>query len=205
MLRLFRARSPDKYRDSKGIQQEQARTPQSGRKRAHKQRPGSLAEFRLPACRWGLSRSSLPIGRWFLDFLCPEPFHAGAGLRPSHQIAAPGMRFPSPWSIEYCPPSAEPRLETPLMTGRLGPTVAWPLRPPVLCLLNSYCYSSTAEAELLPVDRSKRRVFEPAAGRGTARSARPASPALQVAASVSPDRSLWLSSLAIALAARTHC
>ena len=182
MPKLSLACSPDRCRDSKDIQQEQARTPQSGRKRAHKQRPGSLAEFRLPACRWKLSRSSLPIGRWFLDFLCPEPFHAGAGPRPSHQIAAPGMRFPSPWSIEYCPPSAEPRLETPPMTGRLGPTLAWPLHPPALCLLNPYCYSSTVEAELLQVDRSKRRVFEPAAGRGRARSARPASPALQAAA-----------------------
>jgi hypothetical protein len=146
MPRLFQAHSPDKYRDSKGIQQEQARTPQSGRKTAHKQRPGSLAEFRLPACRWRLSRSSLPIGHWFLDFLYLEPSHAGAGLRPSRQIAVPGMRFPSPWSIGYCPPSAEPRLETPPMTGRLGPTVAWPPHLPALCLANSCFDPSTAGA-----------------------------------------------------------
>src|SRR4029434_4651520 len=148
-------------RDSRDSQQEQRRTPQSGRKRAHKQRPGSLAEFRLLACRWRLSPSSPPIGRCFLDFLCLEPSHAYAGLRPSHPIAAPGMRFPNLSSIEYCPPSAEPRLETLLVTGHLGPTAALPQRPPALCLANSCCYSSTVEAELLPVDRSKRREFAP--------------------------------------------
>jgi hypothetical protein len=176
MPKLSLARSPDSCRDSKDIQQEQGRTPQSGRKRAHRQRPGSLAEFRSPAYHWKLSRSSLLIARWSLGFLCPEPFHAGAGLRPSRQIAAPGMRFPSPWSIEYCPPSAESRLETPPMTGRLGPTVALPQRPPALCLANSCCYSSTVEAELLPADTSKRRAFEPEVGRDITQSARPENP-----------------------------
>ena len=176
MLRLFRARSPDKYRDSKGIAQEQVHTPQSGRKRAHRQRRGSLAEFRLPVCRWGLSRSSPLIGRWFLNFLCPELLHACAALRPSRRIAAPGMRFPNPWSIGHCRPYAAPRLETRLVTGRLGPTAALPQRPPALCLANSCCYSPTVEAELLPVDRSKRREFAPGAGRDITRSARRENP-----------------------------
>ena len=176
MLRLFRARSPDKYRDSKGIAQEQVHTPQSGRKRAHKQRPGSLAQSRLPACHWRLSPSSLPIGRWFLDFRYPAPSHACAGPRPSHLIAALGMRSPNPSSIGHCRPSAEPRLETRLVTGRLGPTAALPQRPPGLCLANSCCYSPTVEAELLPVDRSKRREFAPGAGRDITRSARRENP-----------------------------
>src|SRR4030095_16673294 len=173
---LFLAHNPDTCKDNTDNQQEQARTPQSGRKRAHKQRPGSLAEFRLPAGRWGLFRSSLPIRRWFLYFPYLEPSHACAGLRPLRLIAAPRMRFPNLSSIEYCPPSAEPRLETLLVTGRLGPTAALPQRPPALCLANSYCYSSTVEAELLPVDRSKRREFAPGADRGTARSAQPENP-----------------------------
>jgi len=145
MLRLFRARSPDKYRDSKGIAQEQVHTPQSGRKRAHKQRPGSLAQSRLPACHWRLSPSSLPIGRWFLDFRYPAPSHACAGPRPSHLIAAPGMRSPNPSSTGYCRPYAVPRLETPPVPVCLGPTAALPLRPPALCLANSCSDPSTAE------------------------------------------------------------
>jgi hypothetical protein len=176
MLRLFQARSLDKYRDSKGIQQEQARTPQWDRKRAHKQRPGSLAEFRLPACRWELSRSSLPIGRWFLDFLYLEPSHAGAGLRPSRQIAAPGTRFPNPSSIECCQPSAAPRLDIPPMTECLGPTAVLLQRPPVPCLANFCSYPSTAEVEQLQVGKSKRRASEPGASPDITQSARPKNP-----------------------------
>src|SRR5438309_58965 len=112
------------------------------------------------------------------------------------------MHFPSQSSIGYCQPSAERRLETLPVTECSGPTAALLQHPPALGLLNSYCYSSTVEAELFPVDRSKRRESAPGADRGTARSARPASPGLQVEASLSPDHSLWLSSLAIALAAR---
>src|SRR6476660_7825550 len=176
MLRLFRARSPDKYRDNKGIQQEQDRTPQSDRTRARKRLLGSLAEFRLPACRWRLSPSSLPIEHWFLDFLYLEPLRASAGLHPSHPIAAPGMRFPSPSSIEYCRPSAAPRLEILRVTGCSGPTAALPQRPPALCLANFYCCSSTVEAELLPVGKSKRRAFAPGADRDKARSGRRENP-----------------------------
>ena len=163
------------------MQAEQARTPQSGRMRAHKQRPGSLAEFRLPACRhwsrWRLFQFSLPIGRWFLNFLYPEPLRASAGLHPSRPIAVPETRFPDLWSTEYCQPSAAPRLEIQPVTGCSGPTVALPQRPPALCLANSYCCSSTVEAELLPVGRSKRRAFAPAVGRGTTRSGRRENPA----------------------------
>jgi hypothetical protein len=145
MLKLFLARSPDRCRDNKDIQQEQARTPQSGRKRAHRQRRGSLAEFRSPACRWGLSPSSLPIGRWFLDFLCLEPSHAGVALHPSHQTAVPETRFPSRSSIGCCPPSFEPRLETLPAPGCLGPKAALPRHPPALGLAN-FCFDpSTAE------------------------------------------------------------
>ena len=50
-LKPFLAHNPDTYRDNTGIEQEQVRTPQSDRKRAHKRRLGSLAEFRLPAGR----------------------------------------------------------------------------------------------------------------------------------------------------------
>ena len=158
----------------------QPRTPRSGHKKAHRQRRGSLVEFRLPAGRWGLSRSSLPIGRWFLDFLCLEPSRAYAGLRPSRPIAVPKTRFPNRSSIEYCRPSAAPRLEIPPVTGRWGPTAALRQRPPVLCLASSYCCSSTVEAELLPVDKSKRRAFAPAADRDKARSAQRESPTLEV-------------------------
>ena len=146
MPKPCQACNPDRYRDSKGIPQEQARTLRSGRKRAHRQRPGLLAEFRLPAFRWRLSRSSLPIARWFLDFLCPEPWRACAGLRPSRQIAARGMRSPNPSSIGHFRPFAALRLETLPIPERLGPTTALPLRPPVLCLVNSCFDPSTAEA-----------------------------------------------------------
>jgi hypothetical protein len=147
MLKLSLVRSPDRCRDSKDRRAVQPRTPQSGHKKAHRQRRGSLAEFRLPACRWGLSQSSLPIGRWFLDFPYPEPSHACAALRPSHPIAVPETRFPSQSSIECCPPSFEPRLETLPTPGCLGPTVALPRRPPALCLAN-FCFDpSTAEVE----------------------------------------------------------
>ena len=138
--------NPDRYRDSKGIPQEQARTPRSGRKTAHKQRPGSLAQFGLPVYRWTRSRSSLRIGRWFLDFLCPGPSRACAGQRPSRQIAARGMRSPSPSSIEHCRPCAAPHLETLPIPERLGPTTALPLRPPDLCLSSSCSDPSTAGA-----------------------------------------------------------
>src|SRR6266513_1901581 len=144
MLKRSRARSLDRCKDSKDIQQEQPRTPQSGRKRAHKQPRGSLAQLRSPACRWGLSRSSLPVERWSLDFRCPEPLHACAELRPSHQIAVKETRFPSRSSIGCCPPSAAPRLETLPATGCLGPTAALPLRPPTLSLANSCFDPSTA-------------------------------------------------------------
>src|SRR6266513_5037216 len=145
MLKRSRARSLNRCKDSKDIQQEQPRTPQSGRKRAHKQPRGSLAQLRSPACRWRLSRSAPPAGRWSLDFRCPEPLHACAELRPSHQIAVPEMRFPSPSSIGYCPPSAAPRLETLPVPGRLSPTAALPRRPPTLSLAD-FCFDpSTAE------------------------------------------------------------
>jgi len=160
--------------------QERPHTPQSGRMRAHKQRLGSLAEFRLSACRhwprWTLFQFSLPIGRWSLDFLCPEPSHACVGLHPSRRIAGPGMRFPSLSSIEYCPPSAVPRLDILPGTGCSDPRAALPQRPPALCLANSYCCSSTVEAEPLPVDRSRRQAFAPGADRDTARSARRENP-----------------------------
>src|SRR5205823_11895904 len=143
--KLSLERSPDRYKGNKDRREEQPRTPQSGRKRAHKQPRGSLAQLRSPACLSGLSRSSLPVGRWFLDFLCLEPSHACAELRPSHQIAVPEMRFPSPSSIGYCPPPAAPRLETLPATGCLGPTAALPRRPPALCLANSCFDPSTAE------------------------------------------------------------
>jgi hypothetical protein len=176
MLRQFLARSLDKYQDSRGIQQEQARTPQWGRMRAHKQRLGSLAEFRLPVCRRRLSRSSLPIGHWFLDFLYLELSLACAGLHPSRQTAAPGMRFPSLSSIEYCRPSAAPRLDILPVTECLDPTVALTRRPPAPCPANSYCYSSTVEAEPPPVDTSKRLAFVPGAGPDIARSAQRVNP-----------------------------
>src|SRR4029077_1046844 len=145
MPKLSLARSPDRCRDSKDRLEEQLHTQQSGRKREHRQRRGSLAEFRLPVCRWGLSRSSLPIGRWFLDFLCPEPSHACVALRPSRQIAAPEMRFPGPSSIGCCLPFSEPRLETLPVTGCSGPTVALPRRPLVLAP-GDFCFDpSTAE------------------------------------------------------------
>jgi len=178
-LELFLGRNPDRYRDSKDIQRGQARTPQPDRKTAHKQPPDSPAEFRLPACRWRLSPSLPPIGQWFLDFLCLEPLHACSGLRPLRQIAAPGMRSPSPSSIEYFQPSAEQRLETLPDSGCWGPKAALPPRPPTLCLANSYCYSSTVEAERPPMDKSKRRESAPEADRGRARSAQRASPALE--------------------------
>jgi hypothetical protein len=147
MLKLSLARSPDRCRDSKDRREGQLHTPQSGRKRAHTQRRGSLAEFQLPACRWGLSRSSLPIGRWFLDFLYPAPSHACAALHPSHQIAVPGMRFPSRWSIECCPTSFEPRLETLPAIGCLGPKAALPRRSPALAP-GDFCFDpSTAVVE----------------------------------------------------------
>ena len=148
--------------------------------RAHKQRLGSLAEFRLPACRhwprWTPSRSSLPIGRWSLGFPFPELLHASFEPRPSHPIAAPGMRFPSPSSIGYCCPSVEPRLDTLPVTERLGPTAALPQRPPALCLANSYCYSSTAEVEQLQVGKWKRRAFEPGVNLDKEQLARPENP-----------------------------
>src|SRR5437899_434311 len=143
--KLSLERSPDRYKGNKGRREEQPRTPQSGRKRAHRQPRGSLVQLRSPACHWGLSRSSLPVGRWSLDFLCPEPSHACAELRPSHQIAVPEMRFPNPSSTGYCPPSSVPRLETLPVPGRLGPTAALPRRPPALSL-GDFCFDpSTAD------------------------------------------------------------
>ncbi len=146
MPRLYLVHSPDRCRGSKDSPKEQLRTPQSGRKRVHRQRRGSLAEFRSPVCRWELSRSSLPIGRWFLDFLYLGPLRACAGLHPSRQIAVRERRFPSPSSIECCQPSFEPRLETLPATGCLGPTVALPRRPPALGLADSCSDPSTAGA-----------------------------------------------------------
>jgi hypothetical protein len=139
------ARSPDRCRDNRDRQEVVLRKRQSGRKKAHRQRRGSLAEFRLPACRWGLSRSSLLIGRWFLDFLYPELSLACAELRPSRQIAAPGMRFPNPSSTGCCRPDAVRRLETLPLPVCLGPTAALPLSPPALCLSNLCSDPSTAE------------------------------------------------------------
>src|SRR6476646_9353605 len=119
MLRLFRARSPDKYRDNTGIPQEQVRTPPYDRTRVRKRRLGSLAESRLPASRWRLSLSSLRTAHWFLDFPYPAPSRA----------------------------SAVRRLEILPMTERSDPTAALPQRLPALCPANSYYYSSTVEAE----------------------------------------------------------
>src|SRR5262249_29190624 len=120
-------------------QQEQPRKRPSGRKRGRTLRRDSLAESRSPACRWTLSRSSLQIGRWFLDFLCPELLHASAGLRPSRQVVVPGMRSPNPSSIGYCPPCVAPHLDTVPVLEHLGPTAASRPRPPVLCLLSLDC------------------------------------------------------------------
>src|SRR6476620_3817950 len=176
MLRLFRARSPDKYRDNKGTQQEQVRTPQSDRTRVRRRRLGSLAESRLPACRWRQSLSSPRTGHWFLSFQDPERLSACVALHPSRPVAVPETRFPDLSSIEYCRPSAAPRLEIRPATGCSGPTAVLPQRPPALCLANSYCCSSTVEAELLPVGKSKRRAFAPGVDQGTARSARRENP-----------------------------
>jgi hypothetical protein len=184
--------------------QEQARTPRLDRTRAHKRRPGSPAEFRLPADRWRLSPSLLRIGHWFLDFRCPGPSHACAGLHPSRRFAVRGMRFPNLSSIEYCRPSAVRRLEILPMTGRSDPTAAWPRHPRALCLANSYYCSSTVEAESLPVGRSKQRVFVPEADRDRARSAQLKNPTPAVRVLLSVHRSLWSSSPAIALAAPTR-
>jgi hypothetical protein len=145
MLKLSLERSPDRYRDNKDTPEGQPRTRQSGRKKAHRQRRGSLAEFRLPACRSKLSRSSLRIGRWFLDFLYLEPSHAGVALHPSHQTAVPETRYPSRSSIGCCQPSFEPRLETLPATGCWDPTAALPRHPPAL-FLGGFCFDpSTAE------------------------------------------------------------
>src|SRR5262249_40086724 len=96
--------------------------------------------------------------------LCPAPSRACAGLHPSRQFAVRGMRFPSPSSIEYCLPAFEPRLEILPATGCLDPKAALPRHPPALSLANSCSYPSTVAAELLPVDRWKRRAFAPEAG-----------------------------------------
>jgi len=174
--KLFPAHSPDKCTDSKDMQAERVRTPQSDRTRAHKRRLGSLAESRSPACRWILSPSSLLIGRWSLDFLCPGPLRACAEPHPSRQFAARGMRFPSRLSIEYCRPCAAPRQETRPTLECSGPTAALPQRPPALSLANSYCCSSTVAAGSPPVGRSKRRAFALGAGPDKARSARRENP-----------------------------
>lgn len=159
------------------MQAEQARTPQSDRTRVRKRRLGSLAESRLPACRWRQSPSSPRTGHWFLSFQYPELLRACVALHPSRPIAVPETRFPDLSSIGRCRPSAAPRLEIRPVTGCSGPTAALPQRPPALCLANSYCCSSTVEAELLPVGRSMRRAFAPGADRGTARSGRRENPA----------------------------
>jgi hypothetical protein len=202
MLRLFLARSLDRCRGNKDTPEGRLHTPQSDRKRAHRQRRGSLAEFRLPACRWGLSLSSPPIGRWFLDFLYLEPSHACAALHPSRRTAVPETRFPSPSSIECCPPFFEPRLEILPATGCLGPTVALPRRPPALAL-GDFCFDpSTVRAGLPQVDKWKRRVFEPTVDLDKERSAQPKSPIdhSEVSVPAPYPGSSW-SSLAIGLAA----
>src|SRR6202040_3549727 len=110
-----------------------------------------------------------PVERRSLDFLCPAPLHACAGLRPSRRLAVPETRSPSRSSTGCCPPSAAPRPETQPDPEHLGPRAALPPRLPALCLANSYCYSSIVEAGLLPMDKSKRRGSPPEADRGRVR------------------------------------
>src|SRR6266702_5699806 len=145
-LKQFLGHSPDRCRGSRDTQGGQLRTPRPDHTTGRKQHRDWLVESQSPACRWRLSPSSLPVGRWSLEFPYPEPSRAYSELRPSRQIAAPGMRFPNPSSTGYCRPSSEPRLETPPVTVCWGPTAALPLRPPALCLANSCSDPSTAEA-----------------------------------------------------------
>src|SRR5262249_3945619 len=82
------------------------------------------------------------------------------------------MRFPNRLSIECCRPCVAPRQETSPVLAHLGPTAALTRHPPPPGLSNSCCCSSTVEAELLPVDTSRRRAFEPGDHLNRERSAR---------------------------------